>query len=98
MLQMMMNLIGTSKMIQFNIFHDKVIKFYPYRTARLKNWGLKIKFDSDKDRFDINEIMDIIQASGFQPDNHIVFCTEVCNFWWSDNILYVGGEVIEGGY
>ncbi len=84
--------------LQFNCFSDRVVKYYPYRTARLRNWGIKIKLDSEKDRLEIEEIMDTIRDSGFEPDNHVVFCTEVCNFWWSDNTLYIGGEVIEESY
>ncbi len=81
-------------MIQFNIFADKVIKFYRYRTARLSNWSLKIKLTDD----DIEEIRDILTASRYKIDNHIVFSTENGNFWLSDHNLYVGGHIKEGSY
>ena len=81
-------------MIQFNIFADKVVKFYRYRTAMLSNWALKIELSDD----DIEEIRDILTASGYKIDNHIVFSTNNGNFWLSDRNLYVGGTIKEGGY
>lgn len=81
-------------MIQFNPFHDKVVKFYPYRTARLRNWGLVVETND----YDHEEIRDALTRGGFRMDNHIVFSTEVCNFWYSDGKLYIGGEIWEESY
>ena len=81
-------------MIRFNPFCDKVVKFYPYRTARLRNWGLVIDVDDN----DFEKIRDALKHSGFYMDNHIVFSTEACNFWYSDSKLYIGGEIWEGSY
>lgn len=81
-------------MIYFNVFADKVVKFYRYRTARLSNWSLEIELTDH----DIKEIRKILTASGYKMDNHIVFSIENCNFWLSDRCLYIGGEIVEGGY
>jgi len=81
-------------MITFNHYHDRAVKFYPYRTARLNNWGLVI----DVDDHGHEDIRDVLERGGFHMDNHIVFSTEVCNFWYSDGRLYIGGEVLEGSY
>ena len=80
--------------LQFNIFADKIIKFYKYRTAKLSNWAIKINLSDD----DIEEIRDILEASNYHLDNHIVFATANGNFWFSDRTLYIGGTIKEEVY
>lgn len=81
-------------MIEFNIFHDEIVKFYPYRTARTSNWFVKVHMDEKA----IRRLASILEDFGFSMDNHIVFCTDVCCFWYSDNWLRIGGKVVEGSY
>ena len=76
-------------MIEFNFFHDE-----QYRTARLHGWAIKIHLDETG----VEALRDILESSGFHMDNHICFSTEVCNFWYSDGYLYVGGEIVEERY
>jgi hypothetical protein len=69
-------------------------KKYPYRTARLKNWACCVEL-SDADIFYLKHRL---LKDGFDLDNHIVFSTPTCNYFYSDNKLYIGGSVIEENY
>lgn len=72
-----------------------IVKFYPYRTARLIGWSCYVILNKHDD---YQYLRRKLQKAGYDMDNHIVFCTENCNFWWSDNHLYIGGEIVEGEY
>lgn len=69
-------------------------KKYSYRTARLKDWSCCIELN-DADTFYLKRRL---LKDGFDLDNHIVFSTPNCNYFYSDNKLYIGGEVIKGSY
>ena len=71
-----------------------VVKKYPYRTARLNNWQCCLKL-ADEDIFYLKHRL---LKDGFALDNHIVFSTANCNYWYSDGKLYIGGVVAEGNY
>ena len=74
----------------FSIFGD-IVKFYSYRRAMTQNAVCKIQL-CDKD---FEYLRRKLQKAGHTFDNHIVFCTDTCNFWYTDNHVYVGGEVVE---
>ena len=71
-----------------------VKKFYPYRTARLTGWGACVALDTAE----LSYLRRQVEKAGYQMDNHVVFATECCNFWYSDNHLYIGGSIEEGRY
>ena len=71
-----------------------IIKFYPYRHALTHNWVCEVYMEHD----DYQYLRRKLQKAGYDMDNHIVFSTEKCNFWLSDNWLHIGGEVVERTY
>ena len=81
-------------MIEFPCCCDSIIKFYPYRTAVVTDWVIKVEMTDD----DLWWLHHMLEDSGYKMDNHIVFCTETGAFWLSDHELYVGKTVREGRY
>lgn len=81
---------------EINPFDDQIVKFYPYRTARLGGWIVKIHLTDDDLWFLRHELEDY----GFKLDNHIVFTTHKSAFFVSDHYMYVGtlDSVREGSY
>lgn len=75
-------------------FGGDIKKFHTYRKARLINWLAKMELNNDE----MNQLGRYLRKQGYLMDNHIVFVTERGPFWFSDNHLYIGGEVIEGIY
>lgn len=82
--------------IEFNYLDDEVIKFYPYRTAVVTNYLIKVHLNSD----DYVWLSYMLKDAGHQIDNHIVFTTKNGAYWLRDNHLYVGtvDSVKEGSY
>lgn len=64
---------------------------YPYRTARLINWTCCIPLSD----LDFAYLRRRLLKDGFGLDNHICFSTTHGNFMYSDNRLYVGGEIVK---
>lgn len=80
--------------IEFSPLNDTITKFYPYRTAVVTDWVIKIHLTQD----DMWYLRHTLEDAGYQIDNHIVFTTEAGAFWLHDNWLYVGKTVKEGSY
>lgn len=75
-------------------FPTGIVKFYPYRTARVIPWTLKVELSESDSR----RLSRALREAGYEPDNHICFSTEHANFWYSDNHLYTGGPILEEEY
>ncbi len=69
----------------------EINKFYPYRQAMTTNWSVKIILSES----DLAYLACVLKASGYQLDNHIVFCTDKMNYWLHDGALLIGGTVVE---
>lgn len=67
---------------------------YPYRSARLANWTCCIPLSD----LDILYLRRRLLKNGFGLDNHICFSTTDGNFMYSDNKLYVGGQIVKGNW
>ena len=82
--------------IEFHYRDDEVIKFYPYRTAVVTDYLIKVHLNSD----DYVWLRYMLEDAGHQIDNHIVFTTKRGAYWLHDNHLYVGtvDSVKEGAY
>ena len=82
--------------IEFNYLDDEVVKFYPYRTAVVTNYLIKVHLNSD----DYVWLNYMLEDAGHHIDNHIVFTTKNGAYWLHDNHLYVGtvDSVKEGSY
>lgn len=76
------------------VIPGSISKFYPYRKAVTQGWTCEVYLHEE----DYKYLRRKLQRAGYQLDNHIVFCTELCNFWLSDNYLHIGGEVVEGAW
>lgn len=80
--------INLNAMININAI--KVTAFYGYRQARVIPYEVKISLD---DR-DYRRLAKMLRDNGYDIDNHIVFCSETTNYWYSDNTLYIGGKLL----
>lgn len=73
-------------------------KVYPYRTARVFDWSLKVSLTNE----DMRMIGEELGRAGFEMDNHIVIVFEnegvETNMWLHDGKLLIGGKIDEGGY
>lgn len=72
----------------------EINKFYPYRQAMVTNWNIKVILNSA----DLVYLNHILKESGYQLDNHIVFCTDKMNYWLHDGVLLIGGTVVKETY
>lgn len=67
-----------------------ITEFYPYRTANVRNRIFSCELNS----MEIDELRKRIESRGYKFDNHICWRTAIGCFMYSDNILYVCGDLI----
>ena len=82
------------KTFHFNaeLLNKKIEKVYPYRTAFIPMCMIDIRGEDM-----LNEVEKLFKRSEKKLDNHIVFKIESCPlyFWFTDNELRIGTEVVE---
>lgn len=81
-------------MLMIHFSSIKVTAFYGYRQARVVPYETKISLDDT----DYRKLAKMLRDNGYDIDNHIVFCSETTNYWYSDSNLYIGGKLLIGEY
>lgn len=77
--------------VHMEITH-KIIKYYPYRSALLESYSIRIPLEKNA----INQLNIILKRDGFSLDNHICFEDEAGTaYMFSDKALLIGKGIHE---